>query len=192
MLGPNGSGKSTLIGVLSQNPIVKADGEMEVDAPLFVGFQKPVEIPELTTMKLLLYLSQLTTPQEFIEKYAGVLTALDLSEDMLDRKLNIGLSGGENKRVELLQMYVINPKVLLLDEIDTGLDIDALIKMGNFLQGWIEEHKPTVIVATHNLQFLHYFGVTKVIILKDGAIALQGDKSLIKKLERQGFAGLTN
>jgi Fe-S cluster assembly ATP-binding protein len=192
VLGPNGSGKSTLIGVLSHNPMIKADGDMEVDAPLFVGFQKPVEIPELTAMQLLLYLAQPLTRLEFFDKHAAILSILELTEEMLDRKLNIGLSGGENKRLELLQMYIVNPKVLLLDEIDTGLDIDALVKMGNFLQQWIAEHNPTILVATHNLQFLHYFGVTKVIILKDGAIALQGDKSLIKKLERQGFSGIIN
>jgi Fe-S cluster assembly ATPase SufC len=118
------------------------------------------------------------------------MKALRINRDMLEGKLNMELSGGENKRMELLQMYVAEPKSLFLDEIDTGLDIDSIAEMGKFIQSWLQNHKPTTIVITHNFQFLQYFDITNVIVLKDGGIASVGNKTLLKQLHKDGFAAI--
>lgn len=197
LLGPNGSGKSTLISALTGNPLVKVEGEKEVPARLFVGFQRPTAIPELTAMKILLWLDRLyganvETADKFVGIYGGVMEHLRITREMLEGKLNMEVSGGENKRIELLQMYVAGPELVLLDEIDTGLDVDSIIEIGTFIQEWASRRKPTIIVVTHNFQFLQYFDVTKVIVMKEGRIAAMGDKSLIRKLSKEGFAHLQN
>jgi Fe-S cluster assembly ATP-binding protein len=115
---------------------------------------------------------------------------LDLTSDLLTRPLNSEVSGGENKRIELLQMAVINPKTLLLDEVDTGLDLDNQILIGNFLAKYIKVHAPAVIIVTHNMKFLSYFNCNHVVVLADGQVTCTGGKPLIKKIETKGFNGL--
>lgn len=195
VLGPNGSGKSTLLSSITDSPVFSLEGTVSLAAPYFLGFQKPVEVPEIRTIDLLLYLDhtygqKLEDTDQFYAFYQPILTELQLTPEMLERPLNIGLSGGENKRTELLQMYVINPQLVMFDEIDTGLDIDAIIAMGKFIQKWKQEHKATFVVVTHNLEFLKYFEPKKIVVLKDGTIDMQGDKSLLGKLKTHGFAGL--
>lgn len=163
--------------------------------PYFLGFQKPVEIPELVTQDLLLYLDdkygmKSATVEEFTNNYKDVLTTLDVTPEMLNKPLNRDLSGGENKRLELLQMYVMKPKLVLLDEIDTGLDIDMLISIGTFLDEYIVKYKPTVVIVTHNLAFLKYFHVKHVVVLDAGRIVADTDGSVITALESKGFAGV--
>lgn len=195
VLGPNGSGKSTLLSTITDSPAFSREGTVSLASPYFLGFQKPVEVPEIRTIDLLLYLDntygqKLADSNQFYSFYQPVLSALQLTPEMLERPLNIGLSGGENKRTELLQMYVINPQLVMFDEIDTGLDIDAIIAVGKFIQTWKQEHNATFVVVTHNLEFLKYFEPRKIVVLKGGTIDAQGDKSLLNKLKAHGFSGL--
>lgn len=195
LLGPNGSGKSTLIAALTGKPSLKIEGEVTIHKHFFVGFQRPTEIPELTAMKILRWLDQLygnkvETDKAFLSLYGGVMDRLRITRDMLDSKLNMEVSGGENKRIELLQMYVAAPELVLFDEIDTGLDIDSLVEMGTFIQEWASRRKPTIVVVTHNMQFLQYFDVSKVVVLKEGRIITQGTKSMLKTIQMQGFSAI--
>lgn len=195
VLGRNGSGKSTLLNSITNHPDTAYEGTVKLENPVFMGFQKPIEVPEIQTINLLIHLDFLSsnkriTAAEFYTKYAETLKELQLSSNMLERPLNIQVSGGENKRIEMLQMAVIQPKTLLLDEIDTGLDLDAQIMIGNFIANYIKEHKPATIVVTHNMGFLKYFNVTKAIVLLEGKIVAEGTSALIKQIEEKGFASI--
>lgn len=195
LLGRNGSGKSTLVNTITNHPELKWEGTIiGIPKPLFLGFQKPVEIPEIITIKLMLHLDQqyglkCATINEFIVEYDEVLTELAITRDMLEQPLNKNVSGGENKRLELLQMYIVKPKLLLLDEIDTGIDLDMLITIGKFIKQFIEKYKPTVIIVTHNLSFLQYFKVDKVVVLDKGIVIAERKKDLIEELSTKGFMG---
>ena len=195
LLGKNGTGKSTLLNAITNHPEVSFTGIKELSEPVFMGFQKPVEVPEVTTIDLLCYLHFVSTQvqidkEQFYSEYKDTLAELEIDSSMLERPLNTQLSGGENKRVELLQMTVVKPKTVLLDEIDTGLDLDAQIQVGNYLAKYVLKHKPAVIIVTHNMKFLNYFKITKAIVLTDGKISHIGNKSLIKQIEEKGFAKL--
>jgi Fe-S cluster assembly ATP-binding protein len=196
VLGRNGTGKSTLLNALTKHPAVTYTGAARMDAPVFMGFQKPVEVPEITTIELLLHLHLTATGEpvdsaQFYTLYSDTMTTLELDTGLLERPLNTGVSGGENKRIELLQMTVLKPKTLLLDEVDTGLDLDSQILIGNYLAGYIKKHKPAVVVVSHNMKFLSYFKCNQVVILADGHISQTGDKLLIKTIDRYGFSGLS-
>lgn len=195
VLGRNGSGKSTLLNAITNHPNMTYIGTAQLEKPIFMGFQKPIEIPEIKTINLLLHLYFLRTGKriiadEFYSEYAKEITQLQLSSDILERPLNTQVSGGENKRIEMLQMLVEQPKTILLDEIDTGLDLDAQILIGSIVQAYIKTHKPTVIVVTHNMGFLKYFYVTKAIVLAEGKIIAEGKSELIRQIEQKGFSSL--
>jgi Fe-S cluster assembly ATP-binding protein len=184
-----------LVNAITNHPGLKVDGTIDdLLTPLFLGFQKPVEIPEILTGDFLLYLDnqfghKSESLDEFILHYGDVLKRLHITESMFSRPLNRDVSGGENKRLELLQMYIIQPKFIMLDEIDTGLDLDMLVQLGGFLKDYIEEHNPIVLVVTHNLSFLKYFPVKRVIVLNAGEIIADKGPALIKELEAKGFIG---
>src|SRR5688572_7792275 len=159
VLGRNGSGKSTLINAITAHPDYKLEGDVGMQEPIFVGFQRPVEIPELLTERFLIYLDnqfglKSETPEELWHNYKDLFNRLEIAEEMLKQPLNRNLSGGENKRLELVQMAIIKPKTVLLDEIDTGLDLDMLVTIGDFLSDYHKQYKPTMLVVTHNLTFL--------------------------------------
>lgn len=166
-----------------------------MENPIFLGFQKPVEVPELLTITLLVHLHQVrtgvaNTASQFYEIYEDILKELSLDAGMLEKPLNTQVSGGENKRIEMLQMFVVQPKTLLIDEIDTGLDLDAQIQIGKFIQRYIKQFKPAVLVVTHNMSFLRYFTVTKAIVLADGKIVAEGKSELIRQIEQKGFSSI--
>jgi Fe-S cluster assembly ATP-binding protein len=195
ILGRNGSGKSTLLNAITNHPVTSYTGTVKLENPVFLGFQKPIEIPELLTINLLVYLHKVRTGvantiEQFYEIYEDILKELSLDAGMLEKPLNTQVSGGENKRIEMLQMFVLQPKTLLLDEIDTGLDLDAQIQIGKFIQKYIKQFKPTVLVVTHNMSFLKYFSITKAIVLADGKIVAEGKSELIRRIEQKGFAAL--
>jgi len=195
ILGKNGSGKSTLLNSITQHPATSYTGKVQLETPIFLGFQKPVEVPELLTMNLLIHLENLSSGQHFIAeeliaKYQNLIDKLELTQEMLSRPLNTQVSGGENKRIEVLQMYIIKPKVLLLDEIDTGLDLDAQILIGSIIRDYIKKYKPATIVVTHNMGFLKYFPVTKTMVLSEGKVIAEGTSALIKQIESKGFSSL--
>ena len=210
IMGPNGSGKSTLAYVLAGREgyevtagEIRYDGkdllEMAADerarAGLFLAFQYPVEIPGVagtTFLKAALNAirghrgeSPLAAKQflKFLREKAG---ALNITDDMLRRSLNVGFSGGEKKRNEALQMAVLEPKMAILDETDSGLDIDALKLVASGVNA-LRAPDRSLLVITHYQRLLDYIVPDYVHILADGRIVRSGDKLLAVELEEKGY-----
>jgi Fe-S cluster assembly ATP-binding protein len=211
IMGPNGSGKSTLAYVLAgkdgyepTHGEVLFDGknmfEMEPDARaaagLFLAFQYPIEIPGVATMTFLRTAlnaqrkqrgeAELSTP-EFLKRVREVAKKLNIDQDMLRRGVNVGFSGGEKKRNEILQMALLEPRLAVLDETDSGLDIDALriVSDGvNRLRG----PSSSFVVITHYQRLLNYIVPDVVHVLSKGRIVRTGGKELALELEARGYA----
>jgi Fe-S cluster assembly ATP-binding protein len=211
IMGPNGSGKSTLAYVLAgKDGYEPTAGEvrfagknmfdMEPDeraaAGLFLAFQYPLEIPGVATMTFLRTAlnaqrkqrgePELSTP-EFLKKVREVAKKLDIDQEMLRRAVNVGFSGGEKKRNEILQMALLEPRLAVLDETDSGLDIDALriVSDGvNRLRG----PNSSFIVITHYQRLLNYIVPDVVHVLSKGRIVRTGGKELALELEARGYA----
>ncbi|MDF1795769.1 MAG: Fe-S cluster assembly ATPase SufC [Coxiellaceae bacterium] len=213
IMGPNGSGKSTLANVLSGRPgYQKNDGdvlfegqdltEMEPEqraiAGLFLGFQYPVEIPGVNNLYFLktAYNSLQTARGEpeldafdFMQYVKKQTKLLGMDEGYLQRALNDGFSGGEKKRNEILQMLVLNPKLAILDEIDSGLDIDALQTVAAGVNH-LRSQDNAVLLVTHYQRLLQYITPDFVHVLVKGKIVKSGDKSLALELEQKGYGWL--
>jgi Fe-S cluster assembly ATP-binding protein len=211
IMGPNGSGKSTLAYVLAgKDGYQPTQGEvlfngknlfdMEPDeraaAGLFLAFQYPIEIPGVATMTFLRTAlnaqrkrrgeAELSTP-EFLKRVREVAKKLNIDQDMLRRGVNVGFSGGEKKRNEILQMALLEPKLAVLDETDSGLDIDALriVSDGvNRLRG----PGASFVVITHYQRLLNYIVPDVVHVLSKGRIVRTGGKDLALELEARGYA----
>lgn len=211
IMGPNGSGKSTLSYVLSgrdgyeiTDGSVKFDGEdlleMEADersrAGLFLAFQYPVEIPGVTNSTFLREAVNARRKEagekevdalQFVKMIRAKTKELGMSDEMLKRAVNHGFSGGEKKRNEILQMAILEPKFAILDETDSGLDIDALkiVSEGvNALRG----PERSMLVITHYQRLLNYIVPDKVHVMSDGRIQKTGGKELAEELEANGYA----
>jgi len=211
IMGPNGSGKSTLAYVLAgkqgYEPIagqVLFGGrnlfEMEPDeraaAGLFLAFQYPLEIPGVATMTFLRTAlnaqrkkrgeAELSTPQ-FIKKVRDVAGKLGIDQDMLRRAVNVGFSGGEKKRNEILQMALLEPRLAVLDETDSGLDIDALKIVADGVNR-LRSPSRSFVVITHYQRLLNYIVPDVVHVLSRGRIVKTGGKDLALELEARGYA----
>ncbi len=208
LMGPNGSGKSTLASVLMGHPkftvtegSVRLNGaellDLEPDqrslAGLFLAFQYPVEIPGLTVGKYLKRAAELRNdPAEkkrvssFIRELRSNMDFLEMDQNFINRYLNEGFSGGEKKRMEILQMLTLKPVFAVLDETDSGLDIDALkvVARGVNKQAGAEFCS---LVITHYQRILQYLKPDKVHVMYDGRIVLSGDGSLAAELEARGY-----
>src|SRR6476659_3024399 len=210
IMGPNGSGKSTLAYVLAGKPgyqvtegDVLLDGESVLDMAaderaakgVFLAFQYPVEVPGVATMTFLRTAlnaqrkargeAELMTPQ-FIKLVNETAGKLGISADMLRRAVNVGFSGGEKKRNEILQMAVLQPRLAVLDETDSGLDIDALRIVAGGVNALRRPDNATVLV-THYQRLLNYIVPDHVHVLSDGRIAKSGGKDLALELEEKGY-----
>jgi len=212
IMGPNGSGKSTLAYVLAgREDYEVTDGDilwngesvldMEPDERaakgVFLAFQYPLEIPGVATMTFLRTAAnalrkargqgEFTTP-EFLRLVRGETARLGVSDEMLKRPLNVGFSGGEKKRMEILQMAILQPTLCVLDETDSGLDIDAVRVVA---EGVNEMRSPdrAMLVITHYQRLLNYIVPDKVHVMADGAIRKTGGKDLALELEESGYAG---
>lgn len=115
-----------------------------------------------------------------------LLPDLHIDVDLLDRELFVGFSGGEKRKIELLQIKLLNPQIIILDEIDSGLDIDAINVLQEQIKYWKTEGK-TIIIISHNLHLLDNINVDEILIMKDGEVVEKGDNSLLKIIEKQGF-----
>jgi Fe-S cluster assembly ATP-binding protein len=207
LMGPNGSGKSTLAYALMGHPKYKVthgsvtmDGHdllsMSVDqrarAGLFLGFQYPQEVSGLSLSKFLWTAHmQRHTPENadapaFDRDLKSHLGILGMDDSLLKRSLNEGFSGGEKKRVEVLQMATLRPTFSILDEPDSGLDIDAVRAVGETVA---KIHRPDagILVITHYQRILKYVKPDRVFVMVDGAIALQGGRELAEELEAKGY-----
>jgi Fe-S cluster assembly ATP-binding protein len=215
IMGPNGSGKSTLAYVIAGRDgyeVTSGDilwnGEsilgMEPDERaakgVFLAFQYPLELPGVATLTFLRTAAnavlkkrgqkEMTTP-EFLKHVRAEAEKLGVSDEMLKRPLNVGFSGGEKKRMEILQMSVLAPTFAVLDETDSGLDIDAMrvVAQGvNTLRG----PERSMLLITHYQRLLDYIVPDKVHVMARGRILKSGPKELALELERSGYAGFTN
>ena len=211
IMGPNGSGKSTLAYVLAGKADyavidgqVLFDGEdmlaMEPDERaakgLFLAFQYPLEIPGVATMTFLRTAlnaqrrkrgeAELSTP-EFMKKVRVAAGKLDIDQEMLRRGVNVGFSGGEKKRNEILQMALLEPRLAVLDETDSGLDIDALRIVADGVNH-LRSPQRSMVVITHYQRLLNYIVPDVVHVLSKGRIVKTGGKELALELEARGYA----
>ncbi|WP_343527237.1 Fe-S cluster assembly ATPase SufC [Sphingomonas sp.] len=214
IMGPNGAGKSTLGYVLGGRPgyevtegSVTFDGvdllELEPNeraaAGLFLGFQYPVEIPGVSNVQFLRESLNAQRAQreeaplsggEFLKLARAQADGLGLNQDMLKRPVNVGFSGGEKKRNEMVQMGILNPKFAILDETDSGLDIDALRIVGDGINRIMRAPDKAVLLITHYQRLLDYVQPDRVHVLADGRIVRSGGPELALELEREGYAGV--
>ena len=214
IMGPNGSGKSTLSYVLSGRDgyevtegSVTYKGEDLLAMPpeeraakgVFLAFQYPIEIPGVATMQFLKVAlnaqrkargeKELSTP-DFMRLVKDKAAKLNVSQDMLKRPVNVGFSGGEKKRAEILQMAVLEPSLCILDETDSGLDIDALRVVADGVNALRSPDRATIVI-THYQRLLDYIVPDYVHVLSKGRIVKSGDKGLALELERNGYADYT-
>ncbi len=212
LMGPNGSGKSTLAYSLVGHPNYKVTGgkvkldeqnllEMSPDkrarAGLFLSFQHPVEVPGVKVQNFLRQAYGVRFAQQKGKQFSSVLAfrqhlqklaqELQIDPVLLKRDLNEGFSGGEKKRLEMLQMAVLEPKFAILDEIDSGLDIDAIKAVAAAIKRSIKKYQSGVLLITHYQRILDYLEPDFVHVLVKGRVVESGDKTLVKKLEVDGY-----
>jgi Fe-S cluster assembly ATP-binding protein len=212
IMGPNGSGKSTLAYVLAGRPDYEVtEGSASFDgadllamepheraaAGLFLGFQYPVEIPGVSMLQ---FLRESLNAQrrargepelsgaEFIKLAREQAKLLGMDVEMLKRPVNVGFSGGEKKRAEMVQMGIIDPRFAILDETDSGLDIDALRIVGDGINRIMRAPDKGVLLITHYERLLEYVRPDAVHVLIDGRVARSGNIELARELEREGYA----
>ena len=212
-MGPNGSGKSTLSYILAGREDyevtegdIRYNGEsiLEMDpaeraaAGIFLAFQYPLEIPGVATMEFLKVAinaqrkargeEELKIP-EMLKRVREAAASLDMDMAMLKRPLNVGFSGGEKKRAEILQMKLLEPKLCVLDETDSGLDIDALRIVADGVNA-LRSPDRAMVVITHYQRLLDHIVPDTVHVLYRGQIVKSGDKALAQDLEKNGYAGI--
>ena len=210
VMGPNGSGKSTLAQVLAGNPAYEVTGgsieydgrdllemqpEERAQAGMFLAFQYPVEIPGVSNAYFLRAAyneirkargHEEVDPLEFADLMEEKLQLVDMDSSMLNRSVNTGFSGGEKKRNEILQMAVLEPRLAILDETDSGLDIDALRVVADGVNKLKRPDNATIVV-THYQRLLNYIVPDFVHVLVNGRIAKSGGKDLALELEEKGY-----
>jgi Fe-S cluster assembly ATP-binding protein len=212
IMGPNGSGKSTLAYVLAGRPgyevseggasfdgrdLLAMEPHERAAAGLFLGFQYPVEIPGISYLQFLRESlnsqrrsrgeSELSAG-EFIRLAREQAALLGMDAEMLKRPVNVGFSGGEKKRAEMVQMGIMAPKFALLDETDSGLDIDALKAVGAGINRIMRAPDKGVLLITHYQRLLDYVEPDRVHVLRNGKIERSGGPELARELEREGYA----
>jgi Fe-S cluster assembly ATP-binding protein len=214
VMGPNGSGKSTLAQVLAGHPaytvtggsvtydgenLLEMDPEVRAQKGVFLAFQYPVEIPGVSNAYFLRTAyneirkargEEEVDPMDFLEVMEKKLELVDMSDAMLNRSVNTGFSGGEKKRNEILQMAVLEPKLAILDETDSGLDIDALRVVANGVNALRRPDRSTIVV-THYQRLLNYIVPDFVHVLAGGRIVKSGGKELAVELEAKGYDWVT-
>lgn len=211
IMGPNGTGKSTLAEAIMGNPAYEiTEGDILLDDQsivgmatderarlgLFLAMQYPAEIPGITNAEFMRAAINAQRPEgepisvmDFIKKLDKKMALLEMDEAMAERYLNEGFSGGEKKRNEILQLLMIEPAIAILDEIDSGLDIDALQVVAKGVNSMRGENFGGLII-THYQRLLNYIKPDRVHIMVDGRIAKSGDAELAKRLEKEGYKGL--
>ena len=212
IMGPNGAGKSTLAYVLGGRPGYEVtEGSVTFDgrdlfamepheraaAGMFLGFQYPVEIPGVSYLQFLREAlnsqrrsrgEKDLTGGEFIRLSKDKAALLGMDPEMLKRPVNVGFSGGEKKRAEMVQLGIMDPKIAILDETDSGLDIDALKAVGAGINSIMREPAKSVLLITHYQRLLDYVKPDKVHVLSRGKIVRSGGPELAHELEREGYS----
>lgn len=207
LMGPNGIGKSTLTKVIMGDSSYKIEkgkiyyndkliNNLSVDERsrlgIFLGMQLPLEIEGVTNADFLRTARSIREKEnfklfEFIKEIEDTTTNLKIDKSMIHRGINQGFSGGERKKNEILQMYILKPTLVMLDEIDSGLDVDSLKIVGDAVYKYFKENSPGILLITHYKRLLEYIKPTHVHIIKDGTIVKTGDYSLVSEVEENGF-----
>lgn len=206
LMGPNGSGKSTLASAIMGHPSITYSrgskilfGQKNIKnlSPdrrsalgIFLSFQSPLEIPGVTVFDLLrIALEKKFDPVTLHKQVKVYAKELHIKDELLKRSLNVGFSGGEKKKLEALQAVMLQPQFALFDEIDTGVDVDALKTISRFLKKYLP--KETVLVfITHSTRLLKYVNPDVVLVIKDGTLVKTGGVALAKEIEQTGFESL--
>ena len=213
IMGPNGSGKSTFSKVIAGHPaykildgdivfkglsIIESSPEERLHMGIFLAFQYPVEIPGVSNEDFLrlaynskqhFYNQPEVDPIKFLEIIAKKMELINMSQIFLNRNVNEGFSGGEKKRNEILQMLLLDPEISILDETDSGLDIDALQVISTGINKFMNKHK-AIILITHYQRLLDYISPHYVHVMQDGKIIKTGSFELAKELETKGYKWL--
>lgn len=206
LMGPNGSGKSTLASAIMGHPDIRytratkilmgkkniktLTPDVRAQSGIFLSFQTPLEIPGVTVFDLLrIALEKKLDPVTLHGQITAYAKELRIKDELLKRSLNVGFSGGEKKKLEALQAVMLAPRFALFDEIDTGVDVDALKTIAAFLK----KHLPpetTMVFITHSTRLLKYISPNHVLVIKNGCLVQTGTASLAQKIERSGFDDL--
>lgn len=211
IMGPNGAGKSTLANVIFNNPIYKkTSGEIDfigenindlktneiANKGIFMSFQLPEEVPGITLMNFLKAAHSAKT-QEPVKVFAFKrqieenMNKLNMNKNYASRDLNVGFSGGEKKKAEILQMLTLNPKLAILDETDSGLDVDAIRTVSSGIN-MFKNDENAVLIITHSTKILENLEVDYVHILVNGQIIKTGTGELAKQIEQEGYSEYLN
>lgn len=200
-MGPNGSGKSTLAQSILGNPNLELDKnskiifegkdivglktEKRAKKGIFLSFQTPLSLTGVNIYQLLSYAFSKKDPLRQRKRVQKLAKEVGISPELLERAFDVGLSGGEKKKIEVLQALIFQPKLAILDEIDTGLDVDSLRKIAHLLQEF--KKNQTFILITHYIRILRYLKPDYVIVLKEGKIIKWGNRELAEKIEKEGY-----
>ena len=207
IMGPNGAGKSTLANVILNNPeYTKTNGTVEFEGEninnlstdqiakkgIFMSFQLPEEIPGISTMNFLKYAKNKITEKpvkifEFKDTVKKYVEELNMNPKLIERNLNVGFSGGEKKKNEIMQMLVLNPKLAILDETDSGLDVDAIRTVSKGIEMY-KNNENAVLIITHNTKILNHLKVDYVHVLVNGKIVKTSTVELAEEIEEEGYS----
>lgn len=210
LMGPNGTGKSTLGYAITGNPaytVTEGDivfgGESIVDMPvnerakkgIFLSFQNPLEVPGVTLSSFIRSaLEQKTKTRlrlwDFKKKLAETMKLLDMDESYADRDFNVGFSGGEKKKAEILQMLMLEPKLAILDETDSGLDVDAVRTVSQGVKLYRERVHGSLLIITHSTRILEALTVDAAHVMENGVIVKNGGAELVDKINEKGFSAI--
>ncbi len=208
LMGPNGAGKSTLGHVIMGDPAYLVDkGTVTFDgqditasspdkrsvAGIFLSYQAPIEVPGVPLYSFLRTICQKRpelkmTSRQFRQRVNQVCEQLEMDSSYLTRDLNVGFSGGERKKVEMLQLLLLRPKLAILDETDSGLDVDALNIVSRGITAYRQECQGALIMITHNTRILEHIDVDEVHVMVKGHIVTDGPAALISEIDAEGFA----
>lgn len=207
LMGPNGTGKSTLSKVIMGDTNYKVlSGNIYFDDKLinnltvderarlgiFLGMQMPLEIEGVTNADFLRNAIHAKEQEnfkllEFIKKLDKTVEKLNMDKKMIHRGINNGFSGGERKKNEILQMFMLEPNLIMLDEIDSGLDVDSLKTIGDLVTEYYDKNKPAIILITHYKRLLDYIKPTHVHVLMNGKIVKSGGSEIVSYIEQNGY-----
>ncbi|MGI5888182.1 MAG: Fe-S cluster assembly ATPase SufC [Oscillospiraceae bacterium] len=208
IMGPNGAGKSTLGNVIMGNPVYKVlSGTAEFDgkdlfsmpvnerakAGIFMSFQNPIEVPGITLEEFMRTAIEERTGEKiriwsFHKKVQAALETLMMDPEYAERDLNVGFSGGEKKKAEILQLMLLEPKLAILDETDSGLDVDAVRTVSKGIEEYQKNQDSALIIITHSTGILSSLHVDRTHVVVDGRIVADSDASLVDEINKNGFS----